>query len=77
MSIGRVGVSLEESRKPEEAGSGFEPEVRDVRADEEEEFAEDLAIARQALDEYEKRGIEGTISYNEYRRNRQIRDSEW
>ena len=69
-------MSLEESRKLEETGSGSEPAVRDARADEEQELAEDLAIARQALDEYEKRGIEGTMSYKEYRHNRQIRDSE-
>ena len=68
-------MSLEESRKLEETGGGSDPAVRDAR-EEEEELAEDLAIARQALDEYEKRGIEGTMSYKEYRRNRQIRDAE-
>lgn len=68
-------MSLEDRRKLEETGSGFEPVVRDTREDE-EELAEDLAIARQALDEYEKSGVEGTMSYDEYRRNRQIRDAE-
>ena len=34
------------------------------------ELAEDLAIAEQALEEYDARGIEGTTSYNEYRAKR-------
>lgn len=67
-------MSLEDGRKLEEAGCGFDPVVRGAREDE-EGLAEDLAIARQALDEYEKSGVEGTMSYDEYRRNRQIRDA--
>ncbi len=66
-------MSLEDGRKLEERGCGFEPVVRAAR-EEEEERVEDLAIARQALDEYEKSGVEGTMSYEEYRRNRQICD---
>ena len=67
-------MSLEDGRKLEETGCGFEPVVRDVR-EEEEELAEDLAIARQALDEYEKSGVAGTMSYEGYRQNRQILDA--
>ena len=67
-------MSLEDGRKLEETGCGFEPVARSAREDE-EELAEYLAVARQALDEYEKSGVEGTMSYDEYRRNRQIRDA--
>ena len=35
--------------------------------EEHRELIEDLAIADQALAEYDARGIEGTTSYNEYR----------
>lgn len=67
-------MSLEDGRKLEETGCGFERVVRAAR-EEEEELAEDLAIARQALDEYEKSGVTGTMSYEEYRQNRQILDA--
>ena len=50
-----------------EAGNGLDPVVRDAR---DEELAEDLAIAERALDEYGKKGTEGTVSYDEYRNNR-------
>lgn len=63
----------EEWRKPTETGGPFDHVVRD--AHDKEELAEDLAIARQAVDEYGKGGVEGTISYNEYRRNRQMSDA--
>lgn len=54
-------------RPAAETGGGFEL----VRLGEhDEERAEDLAIAERALDEYGKKGIEGTVSYSEYRTNR-------
>ena len=34
------------------------------------ELTEDLAVAEQALEEYEAQGIEGTTSYTEYRAKR-------
>ena len=34
------------------------------------ELTEDLAVAEQALEEYESQGIEGTTSYTEYRAKR-------
>ncbi len=50
-----------------EIGSGFE--LVD-RGEHDEKLVEDLAVAERALDEYERRGIEGTISYKEYRADR-------
>ena len=38
-----------------------------VDADEYQESIEDLAVARQAVEEYEAKGIEGTIPYSQYR----------
>ena len=38
-----------------------------VDADEYQESIEDLAVARQAVEEYEAKGIEGTIPYGRYR----------
>ena len=34
------------------------------------ELAEDLAVADQAVEEYEAQGVDGTTSYNEYRAKR-------
>ena len=51
-----------------EARSGLDLIARDARDD--EELAEDLAIAEWALDEYGKKGADGTVSYDEYRNNR-------
>ena len=44
-----------------EARSGLDLIARDARDD--EELAEDLAIAEWALDEYGKKGADGTVSY--------------
>ena len=41
------------------------PEI--VDADEYQESIEDLAVARQAVEEYEAKGIEDTIPYSRYR----------
>ena len=41
-----------------------------VGRDDYEELVEDLAVAERALEEYEKRGLEGTASYSEYRASR-------
>ena len=38
-----------------------------VDADEYQESIEDMAVARQAMEEYETKGIEGTIPYSQYR----------
>ena len=38
-----------------------------VDGDEYEELKEDLAAAQEAMEEYEATGIEGTISYSQYR----------
>lgn len=67
-SMTRAWKPAEDWRKSAEPGGEFEIVARDTR--DEEELAEDLAIAEQALDEYAKSGIEGTVSYNEYRKRR-------
>lgn len=67
-SVTRTWEHVEDWRKLAEPGGKFEIVARDER--DEEELAEDLAIAKQALDEYAKSGIEGTVSYNEYRKRR-------
>ena len=38
-----------------------------VDTDQDEELKEDLAAAQEAMEEYEATGIEGTISYSQYR----------
>ena len=38
-----------------------------VDADEHEEMKEDLALAQEAMEEYEAKGIEDTIPYSQYR----------
>ena len=40
-----------------------------------QELVEDLDTAQKALEEYESAGIEGTISYREYRATRLGRDT--
>lgn len=67
-SVTRTWKPAEDWRKSAEPGGEFEIAARDAR--DEAELAEDLAIAEQALDEYAKSGIEGTVSYNEYRKRR-------
>ena len=42
-----------------------EPEL--VDSDQDEELKEDLAAAQEAMEEYEAKGIEGTILYSQYR----------
>ena len=42
-----------------------EPELGD--SDEYEELSDDMALAQQAVEEYEAKGIEGTILYSQYR----------
>lgn len=67
-SVTRTWEHVADWRKSAEPGGEFELVARNAR--DEEELAEDLAIAKQALDEYAKSGIEGTVSYNEYRKRR-------
>ena len=38
-----------------------------VDSDQDEESKEDLAAAQEAMEEYEAKGIEGTIPYSQYR----------
>ncbi len=49
-------------------GLNGEPEL--VAPDEYEALAEDVALAQQAVEEYETKGIEGTIPYSQYRSKR-------
>ena len=42
-------------------------EPESVDADEYQESKEDMATAQQAMEEYEAKGIEGTIPYSQYR----------
>ncbi len=58
---------LEGKREPADRLNG-EPEL--VDSDEYEALAEDVALAQQAVEEYETKGIEGTIHYSQYRSKR-------
>ncbi len=49
-------------------GLNGEPEL--VDSDEHEELTEDVALAQRAVEEYEAKGIEGTIPYSQYRSKR-------
>ena len=59
--------SLNEWSGPADGRNG-EPEL--VDSDEYEELAEDVALAQQAVEEYEAEGIAGTIPYRQYRSKR-------
>ena len=62
-----TGDILEEWGFPLDAvGGGFEL----VGAETYDELIEDLILARQALEEYDARGIVGSTSYGEYRAKR-------
>ena len=50
----------EKVSRPEDARKGFDSEAD----------REDLALAEQALQEYETEGIEDTVPYDEYRKRR-------
>ncbi len=59
--------SVEERRRAEDPRSGRPGFGSPADSD---ELMEDLAAAQQAVEEYEARGIEGTIPYTQYRSQR-------
>ena len=62
-----TATALSECGEPADGLNG-EPEFLD--SDEYEELAEDMALAQEAVEEYETKGIEGTIPYSQYRSKR-------
>ena len=59
--------SVEEQMGEEGPRSG-QPDLGNP--DDSDELMEDLAAAQQAMEEYEAKGIEGTIPYSQYRSQR-------
>ena len=63
----RPRPAAEPIEKQRELVGELDGEPQNLDPDGHEELAEDIALAREAAEEYEAKGLEDTIPYSEYR----------